>query len=122
MGTPEKDRNLIDFSMNAGIVIHSPFIYRTDDTFGIGIGFAHVSPQAAALDRDTSVFAVGYHPVRSGETFVELTYQYQVKPWLQLQPDLQYVFNPGAGLANPNDPTSRINNELVLGVRANILF
>jgi porin len=65
---------------------------------------------------------VGYHPVRSGETFVELTYQYQVKPWLQLQPDLQYVFNPGAGLANPNDPTQRINNELVLGVRANILF
>jgi len=122
MGTPEKDRNLIDFSMNAGLVIHSPFIYRTDDTFGIGIGFAHVSPQAAALDRDTSVFSVGYHPVRSGETFVELTYQYQVKPWLQLQPDLQYVFNPGAGLANPNDPTQRINNELVLGVRANILF
>jgi porin len=60
--------------------------------------------------------------VRGSETVVEATYQYQVNPWLQLQPDVQYVMNPGGGIANPNNPTQTIKNELILGVRANITF
>jgi porin len=63
-----------------------------------------------------------YNPVRGSETYVEATYQYQVRPWMQLQPDLQYVFSPGAGIANPNLTTQRLQNEFVLGVRANVLF
>jgi porin len=41
---------------------------------------------------------------------------------MQLQPDVQYVFNPGAGIADPNNPTEKVRNELVLGVRTNITF
>jgi porin len=63
-----------------------------------------------------------FTPARRGETYIEATYQYQVAPWLQLQPDAQYVFDPGGGAANPNSPAERIKNELVLGVRTNILF
>ena len=122
MGTPLKDRNLIDFSLNAGLVLHSPFRYRTDDNFGIGLGYAHVSAQAAGLDVDSAQFAGQALPVRSSERFVEITYQYQLRPWIQLQPDLQYVFNPGAGIPDPSNPTQRLRNELVLGVRANIAF
>jgi porin len=122
MGTPLMDRNLIDFSLNAGFTFHEPFLHRDDDTFGVGMGYAHVSGRAAALDRDTAFFTGAVTPVRSGETFVEVTYQYQVTPWWQLQPDFQYVFNPGAGVANPNDPTGRVKNEAVIGLRTNILF
>ncbi|MGH7049022.1 MAG: carbohydrate porin, partial [Stellaceae bacterium] len=43
MGTPLGDRNLIDFSLNAGITLHEPFPHRDDDTFGIGMGYARVS-------------------------------------------------------------------------------
>jgi porin len=57
--------------------------------------------------------------VRSNETFIEATYQYQANAWLQIQPDIQYVIYPGAGLANPNNPSQRIGNELVLGLRVN---
>ena len=122
MGTPLKDRNLIDFSLNAGMVFHSPFRYRTDDTFGIGVGEAHVSSQASAYDADNNAYNGTTSPVRSSEKFVELTYQYQVTPWLQVQPDNQYVFNPGAGVVDPNDASRRLKNELVLGVRTNISF
>ena len=122
MGTPRSDRNLIDFSANVGLVFHSPFIYRTDDTLGIGFGYAHVSDAAAALDRATAQFCGCYHPVRNAETFVELTYQYQVRPWLQIQPDLQYVINPGGGVVSASAPLQPVRNELVLGVRTNILF
>jgi porin len=123
MGTPLTDRNLIDFSMNAGLVFHSPFRYRTADTLGLGMGYTHVSHDVAQLDRDNIAYgnnSVG--PIRSGETFVEMTYQYQLKPWIQIQPDIQYVFNPGAGVPDPNDPGRRIKNELVLGLRTNISF
>jgi len=122
MGTPQSDRNLIDISMNIGMVFRDPFTYRTDDTFGLGLGYAHVSSRAAALDRDTFAYTGLFTPVRGSETFIEATYQYQVTPWWQVQPDLQYVFNPGAGVANPNGLPQRIKDEAVLGVRTTILF
>jgi porin len=119
MGAPQVDRNLVDFSLNAGFVIKDPFTYRTDDSFGLGMGYAHVSSQVAGLASDTGVYSPGtYNPQPHGETFVEATYQYQVYPWLQMQPDVQYVFHPGGGEANPNDPTQRVQDELVLGLRA----
>lgn len=122
MGAPQGDRNLIDFSMNAGFVLHQPLHYRNDDTFGIGVGHTHVSHQAALLDRDQAAYNGTYTPVRRTETFIEATYQYAVAPWWQLQPDVQYVFNPGGSTANPSDPSQRVGNEVVLGMRTNILF
>jgi porin len=96
MGTPQTNRNLIDFSVNTGAVFHSPFRYRTDDTLGFGLSYAHVSRAAANLDRDTIFYSGVAMPVRSGEAMAELTYQYQLRPWIQIQPDLQYVMNPAA--------------------------
>jgi porin len=127
MGTPEADRNLVDFSLNAGAVLHEPITNRSDDTLGIGMGFAHLSPQVTAYDRDVAFYTHqvnpnAFTPVRSTETYLELTYQYQVHPWWQLQPDLQYVFNPGGGIVDPDDPARRVGNEFVLGLRTNILF
>jgi porin len=122
MGAPQVNRNLITFSANAGVTVHEPFLHRDADTFGIGLGFAKVSGSASALDQATAVSTGSYTPTRSSETYVEVTYQYQATPWLQIQPDAQYVFTPGGGVADPNNPGHRIGNELVLGVRTNILF
>jgi porin len=122
MGTPLADRNLIDFSLNAGMVIHDPLTYRTDDTLDIGLGYTHVSHQVALADRDVALASDSFNPSRTSETYVEASYQYQVTPWLQLQPDLQYVIHAGGGLANPSSPTQTIKNELVFGARTNILF
>ena len=122
MGTRWADRNLITFSLNAGLTFHEPFLHRDDDTFGIAIEYAQVSSRTAALDRDTAYYTGAYTPIRSGETVVEVTYQYQVTPWWQIQPDFQYVFNPGAGVVNPNMPTQRVKNEAVIGIRTNIAF
>jgi porin len=121
MGTPEVNRNLIDFSLNLGLTFHEPFLHRDADTFGVGMGFAHVSSRAAGLDQDTQFFTGAFTPPRSSETFVEVTYQYSVAPWLQLQPDFQYVFNPGGGVPNLSG-TAKVKDECVLGVRTNILF
>lgn len=121
-GAPQEDRNLVDVSVDGGATLHDPLPGRDGDTLGLGFGVAHVGSFAAALDRDTAFFTGRFVPVRGSETFLELTYQAQVTPWWQLQPDVQYVFNPGAGLANPNAPTQRIRDEAVIGLRTNIAF
>jgi porin len=122
MWTPLADRNLITFSVNAGLVLHDPLPQRPNDTLGIGVNYARVSGRTATLDRDTALFAGSYTPVQSGETVVEATYQYQATPCWQIQPDIQYTFNPGGGVANPNQPGQSVKNELVVGVRTNIAF
>jgi porin len=119
---PQADRNLVTLSLNAGVTVHEPFPHRDDDTFAVGMGFAKVSSAAGDLDRATAAFSGAFTPVRTSETFIEVSYQYQVAPWWQLQPDMQYVFNPGGGVVNPENPSQKVGNELILGLRTTILF
>lgn len=121
--TTLQDRNLIAFSINGGLTLHDPLPGRDGDVFGLGFGVAKVSSDAASYDRQLQVFEpTAYTPVRGAETFLEATYQAQILPSWQLQPDIQYVINPGAGLANPDQPRQTIKNELVTGLRATITF
>jgi len=120
MGTPQTDRNLVDFSLNAGLAFNEPIRHRDDDAMGIGMGYAHVSSRAADLDRDQGLLTGAYYPVRGSETFIELTYRYQLTPWCQLQPDFQYVFNPGGGI--PNSAGQLVKDEAVIGLRVNVAF
>ena len=71
----------------------APLPGRDDDTFGIGFGVANVSSRAAGLDQDTAFFTGTYVPVRGAETFLEITYQAQIAPWWQIQPDFQYLLD-----------------------------
>jgi porin len=45
---------------------------------------------------------------------LEATYQCVLTPWCMVQPDIQYVINPGA--------TSTLANTLVLGMRFSVVF
>lgn len=121
MGAPA-DRNLIDASLNAGVSVKAPLAGRDNDTFGIGYGWAHVSGRASALDQDTARFTGTAFPVRGAEHFIEVTYQYQVAPWWQLQPDFQYVINPGGGIQNPQHTSQIIGDEVVVGLRTTVMF
>lgn len=127
MGAPQSDRNLIAFSMNAGLVYHDPYANRPDDTVGLGMGYVRVSSQVSAYEEDLAEVAARtgsgvFYPVQGSETYVELTYQRQMRPWWQIQPDIQYVFSPGAGVADPTAPMRTVRNELVIGIRTNILL
>jgi porin len=123
MGGPS-DRNLISFSVNAGLNLKAPLPNRDDDTFGVGFGVAKVSSGASGSDMDTNTFGTSPFlvPVRGSETFLEITYQIQVTPWLQIQPDFQYIFNVGGGIPNPNNLAESIKNEAVFGFRTSITF
>ena len=116
------DRNQVDFSVHGGVTLKAPLPGRDDDTFGVSFGVANVSARAAALARDAAFFAHAYVPTRGPETFLEVTYQMQVTPWWQVQPDFQYYWMPGGGTPDPTNPTRRIGNAAVFGIRTNVTF
>ena len=123
MFTPYQDRNLVSASINAGFALKAPLPGRDKDSLGVEMGTAWASSGASAFDRQMQFFQPSvYTPIRSIETFVEATYQFQVLPSWQIQPDIQYFINPGLGIANPDDPAQRIKNEFVVGLRTNINF
>jgi porin len=120
MGGPG-DRNLVNFNFNAGAVLKAPLPGRDNDSFGIQIGYGKISPAAILFDEDVNRLN-GPFPIRSSETFLEITYQYQVAPWWTVQPDFQYTWLPSGGIQNPLDPSKRVGNAAVFGLRTNIVF
>jgi porin len=115
MGAPD-NRNLIDFSFNGGVTLAAPLPGRDNDQAGIDFGLGKVSSRVAGLTRDQGITAQGT------EELIEATYQAQATPWLVLQPDFQYIVNPGAGVPDPIDPTHDLHNEFVAGIRAVTTF
>ena len=105
-GTAEDDFNQFKSYLGLGGVYTGLIPGRDEDQVGFAIASAeNGSPYKQALAADGS-FA------ESRETSLELTYRAQVTPWLALQPNIQYVINPGT------DPA--LEDALVVGLRAEI--
>ena len=81
MFTPYQDRNLVSASINAGFALHAPLPGRDNDAFGVEMGTVWASSGASGFDRQMQVFQPSvYTPIRSSETFIEATYQFQALP------------------------------------------
>ena len=90
--------NEVDFYIGGGFNYLGLIPARDEDEFGIAVGYASTS--------DDIVDAGGRD---DGETTLELTYRIQVNENIAIQPDVQFVFNPGA------DPS--LKDALTVGVR-----
>lgn len=85
-GVAADDVNEIGSYLGSGVVWDS-VPGALEDTLGIALASAIASD--AFRDQGAS----------RAETSVELTYSVQLTPWLRLQPNIQYVFNPGLDTA-----------------------
>ncbi|WP_332771043.1 carbohydrate porin [Phenylobacterium sp.] len=103
LGLAEPKTEEIAAAYSAGLVLSGRLLGLEDEALGVAFTTAQTSrPYRRARA------ALGA-PVDKHETAVELTYRAQVTPWLAVQPDVQYVINPGA------DPA--LKNALVVGLR-----
>ena len=102
------DRNFINFYFDSGLSYKGLIPTRDNDTIGIGFGYAQLSNGARKSLKDEGSIPIG------AEMVIEFTYQAAITPWLVLQPDLQYIINPGG--------STDIDNALVIGGRAAITF
>jgi porin len=120
MGAPD-DRNLTNLFVEAGMNWKAPIAGRDNDVFGLAVSYQDIGAAARRFSRELADFTGTGTPYASNETVVEATYQYQVAPWWTLQPDAQYVVNPGAGIPS-NLSSAPLKNAFILGVRATIAF
>jgi porin len=108
-GAPEQ-RNKVSAELAAGIVYQGPF-GRDGDKVGLAVDSARVGDPLGSTGALSSQYTFhGY------ETVFELSYQAQALPWLQVQPDIQYVLNPGGGIPNPNRPGQLVGSAAVFGL------
>ncbi|CAD6560445.1 Porin B [Paraburkholderia kirstenboschensis] len=116
------DRNLVDLGVNVGVTLKTPFKGRDNDVAGLALGYAKIGSHAQNLAGDTASLTSPGYPSRSAETVIEATYRYQATPWWQKQADFQYAFCPAGAIPSPDDPSQRVGNVAVVGVRTNIVF
>ncbi|HEY4173097.1 MAG TPA: carbohydrate porin [Rhodopila sp.] len=120
MGAPSQ-YNLSNLFIEGGMNWTAPFAGRDNDVFGLGVSYLGISPAARHYGRELVAQTGTGQPYASNETVLEATYLYQVSPWLTLQPDLQFVINPGAGIPSIYS-TTPLKNAIIGGVRATIVF
>jgi porin len=77
------DRNELARYYGGGLIYTGAIPGRDADVLGLGVAHARFSDRVKRLDG------------RTHETAVELFYRAQLTPWLSLQPDLQFIANPG---------------------------
>jgi porin len=120
MGAPGS-YNLSNLFIEGGINWKGLFPGRDNDTFGLGVAYLGISPAARQYSQDVVAFT-GKGTVYSGnETVLEATYVYQIASWWTMQPDLQYVIDPGANVPSVYT-TKALKNAVVAGVRATVTF
>jgi porin len=109
-GAPAQ-RSKVSAELATGIVYQGPF-GRDGDNVGLAVDSVRVGDPLGSVGALASQYTFhGY------ETVLELSYQVQALPWLQVQPDFQYVITPGGGIANPNRPGQLVGSAAVFGLR-----
>lgn len=90
-GAPD-DRNLVDFYFDVGVTFTGMIPGRPDDALAIGYAYTGISDQVRAFNVDSG------EPAGSGhEALIEVAYTMEIMDGWTLQPDFQYIMNPGGG-------------------------
>ncbi len=108
VGFLKGDRNFVNFYFDTGLTYKGLIPTRDEDTLGLAFAYAQLSNGA-----QNSLSDEGSSPA-GAEMVLELSYQAVLTPWLIVQPDLQYIINPGG--------TTDLDNALVVGGRASVVF
>ncbi|MEI6279336.1 MAG: carbohydrate porin [Verrucomicrobiae bacterium] len=106
--SPQQNIAKLPFQANAGIVYKGLFPTRDDDYSMLGFVYGKFSGNYAGTVSD----AGGGYP--EYEVALELAYRVSITKFAYIQPDLQYVINPGG--------TGNIPNALVLGAQMSLIF
>ena len=109
IGAPS-DRNLVDFYFDGGVTFTGMIPRRPADALAVGFAYTGISNQVTAFDIDA-----GEPVARNYEALIEICYTFEIKQGWTLQPDFQYIFQPGGNVAGDSDAT-------VLGARTSISF
>jgi porin len=103
-----QDRNFVGFYFESGLVYTGLIPTRDEDQLGVGFTYAQLTDGARKTLELEGSRGVG------AEMVLEFTYKAILTPWLYIQPDAQFIINPGA--------TQDLNNAFVIGMRVSLNF
>jgi porin len=115
VGAPSA-QNLIDFYAEAGITFSGMIPHRPDDGLGIAFAYTGISDQVHGFDVDS-----GLPVARNYEALLEICYTMQLAKGWSLQPDFQYIWQPGGNVPNETG-TGAVEDAAVFGARTTISF
>jgi porin len=96
----DRQTSTVDRSIAAGFT-YTGIGHRTDDQVGVGLGTTHINSRLGAYQRDIKASAT-CSLVQGSEFTAEVFYGAQLKRWLVIRPDLQWIQHPG-GVASRSD-------------------
>jgi porin len=108
LGVADTSVNQFGFYTGGGFVYTGLIPGRDEDQVGFAIAAAHNGSRFKRAQRNIG------RPVNHAEVALEFTYRVQILPWLAVQPDIQYVINPGT------EPT--VKNAFITGLRFEVSF
>ena len=110
------DRNFVSVAIEAGLVYKGVFRCEKDtlDSFGLGFGYSGISNNVQHANTVARQDGVASVPNLRYEAVLEATYSVPINSHWQMQPDLQWVIQPGG--------SDRYHNAVVFGVRSTVTF
>ncbi len=105
LGFADQANNQTDLYAGGGVNWTGPLASRPADVAGVALAYARNG------DKFLNANPGGF---REAETLIEVTYAITPLPWLLVQPDFQYFFNPGSDRA--------IKDAAVVGLRVGVTF
>ena len=93
----------LDNQIALGIFYDAPFAHRPADQLGIATGRTHVNDRVAAAEEFQNAAGLVPVGVQHAEYVGEIYYHLHVIDGLSLQPNLQYVHQPGGIAKNTDD-------------------
>jgi porin len=113
-GASPRDRSFFEFVVDGGFTCQGLIPTRNEDVFGMGAVYARVSRDVRRSERlDAAANGTSYRGFSDHETVLEAFYSVQITKWWTVQPDVQWIFDPGA---------TGGRDGLVLGLRTSFVF
>ncbi len=107
-GISDKKVNPVDIYLGSGIVYSDVIRHFQHDQIGVAIAAAHNSEHF----KEAALFEGA--PLKDWELAFELSYRAELNYWCSVQPDVQYIVNPGF--------TTDLKNATTFGLRMEICF
>ena len=105
IGVSPKDRSINSLYWALGINFYGPFVKRAEDVFGIAVANALMSSYSVDMSKGV---------MDKSEIAIECFYKLKLTENISLQPEVQYIINPGVD--------SSLNNAFVGLIRTYISF
>lgn len=102
------DSTAIENTHNLGMHVRGPLVSRPDDIIGLAWTRARFSGSWRSAQ------AVGGTATEHSEDALEITWRFAVTPWLAIQPNAQYIRNPGG--------TSGTSDARLIGARLELVL